>query len=199
MSYKITVYKDEDFRTSEWSGGTTTEMLIYPEGSVYKDKDFSWRISSATVELDESDFTPLLGVNRFITTLNGKLKLTHDYKEYIELESFEIYEFSGGIDTHSYGRVKDFNLMIANRGRGVLKSESIKGAFEYNFKNEHENPAFEVFYSYEGSFIFHIEDKEFNLDSNQLMIIELEANSEIKVEVKSKEEAYILHASLFED
>ena len=45
-----------DFRTSAWSGGTTTELFLYPEGGSYAARDFLFRISSATVDLEESDF-----------------------------------------------------------------------------------------------------------------------------------------------
>ena len=49
----------EDYVCSVWSDGTTTQLLIAPEGAHYAARDFLWRVSSATVELDESDFTPL--------------------------------------------------------------------------------------------------------------------------------------------
>lgn len=41
----------EDYVTTTWSGGTTTQLAIAPEGAVYADRDFLWRLSSAGVEL----------------------------------------------------------------------------------------------------------------------------------------------------
>ena len=41
-----------DFVTTEWSGGTTTQLAISPERAAYGDREFLWRLSSATVELD---------------------------------------------------------------------------------------------------------------------------------------------------
>ena len=67
----------KDYKTSQWSGGTTTELLIWPEGADYAKREFQVRISSATVELAESDFTPLQGVIRYITPLSGGFTLTH--------------------------------------------------------------------------------------------------------------------------
>ena len=61
--------------TTSWSGGTTTQLAIAPEGAVYGDRDFLWRISSATVELDHSDFTPLPDYHRFLAVLEGEIKL----------------------------------------------------------------------------------------------------------------------------
>ena len=49
----------KDMNTSYWSGGTTTEIFIMPEGASYKDRDFLFRISTARVEKPESDFTLL--------------------------------------------------------------------------------------------------------------------------------------------
>ena len=56
---------------SQWSGGTTTQLAIAPEGAVYADRDFLWRISSATVDLEESDFTALPDYVRLISVLDG--------------------------------------------------------------------------------------------------------------------------------
>ena len=62
-----------EYVTTSWSGGTTTQLAISPEGAVYADRDFLWRLSSATVELERSDFTPLPDYNRFLAVLDGKI------------------------------------------------------------------------------------------------------------------------------
>ena len=62
-----------DYRVSRWSGGTTTQLCIAPEGADYAHRDFLWRVSSATVELEASDFTMLPDYHRWITTLEGTL------------------------------------------------------------------------------------------------------------------------------
>ena len=64
-----------DYVTTQWSGGATTQLAIAPKGAVYADRDFLWRLSSATVELDESDFTPLPAYDRVISTLRGDMVL----------------------------------------------------------------------------------------------------------------------------
>ena len=61
--------------TTAWSGGTTTQLAIAPEEAVYAERDFLWRLSSAQVELEHSDFTPLPDYNRLISVLNWSLKL----------------------------------------------------------------------------------------------------------------------------
>lgn len=74
-----------DYVTTQWSGGATTQLAIAPKGAVYADRDFLWRLSSATVELDESDFTPLPAYDRVISTLRGYMVLAHNGGERLTL------------------------------------------------------------------------------------------------------------------
>ncbi len=104
---------ENDYKTSRWSGGTTTELFIWPEGADYGKREFSFRISSAVVELAESDFTPLAGVTRYITPLTGGFTLTHPGKPPVVMGPMaEPYRFSGEEDTHCVGCATDFNLML---------------------------------------------------------------------------------------
>ncbi|UTC66351.1 MULTISPECIES: HutD family protein [unclassified Treponema] len=146
---KITHYGEKDFKTSNWSGGTTTELFIYPREADYQKRNFLFRLSSATVDLDRSDFTPLPGFFRFISPLNGDLKISHDEKNFTKLKPYEVYAFEGGAKTVSMGRVRDFNLMVkegiqtevknfALNKNSVLKFSISKGEigwiFSYNAK-----------------------------------------------------------------
>ncbi|MGO1470900.1 MAG: HutD family protein, partial [Tissierella sp.] len=146
MKYNVNIIKKEDYKVSNWSGGKTTEMYIYPEDSDYKKRDFYFRISSASVELSESDFTKLEGVKRWITTLDGDLKLSHDYKSFINLKPFEIYEFKGDIETHSYGKVQDFNLMLANGAQGELENISLNKKKNIKISDGNNKYDFNIFY-----------------------------------------------------
>ena len=114
----------EDYVCSVWSGGTTTQLLIAPEGAHYAARDFLWRVSSATVELDESDFTPLPEYERLIATLQGGITLTHNGGAPICLRPYEVHAFSGGDRTHSTGRCTDFNLML-HRGQAEGSMEAV--------------------------------------------------------------------------
>ena len=110
-----------DYHTSRWSGGTTTELAIAPQGSVYGERDFLWRLSSATVELEESTFTPLADYDRILMTLKGGIQLSHNQGNWISLAEFEPHAFDGADETVSIGKVTDFNLMLRkDRCRGFL-------------------------------------------------------------------------------
>ncbi len=112
MEPRILKLGPADYRTSAWSGGTTTQLAIFPPEAVYADRDFLWRISSATVDLEASDFTPLPDYDRLICTLRGEITLTHNSEAPIRLRPYQIHAFSGADRTHSEGRCTDFNLML---------------------------------------------------------------------------------------
>ena len=120
MIQKLT---QDNYTVSAWSGGTTTQLAIWPPEAKYADRDFLWRISSATVDLEESDFTPLPDYDRLISTLEGEIELTHNGGAPLTLRPFEVHSFSGADATHSRGRCRDFNLML-RRGkvRGTMPS-----------------------------------------------------------------------------
>ena len=118
VKYSIKHKKRSEYNTSSWSGGTTTELGIGPEGSRYADREFLWRISSATVDLEESTFTALPDYDRIIMTLEGDIDLCHNGGEWIHLKAFETHAFDGGDDTVSRGKVIDFNLMTRKGAAG---------------------------------------------------------------------------------
>jgi environmental stress-induced protein Ves len=116
--------KQADYRVSSWSGGTTTQLAIWPPEAVYAERDFLWRISSATVELELSDFTPLPDYERLIATLEGEIVLTHNGGAPLTLRPWEVHAFSGADATRSVGRCRDFNLML-RRGRAEGRMEAL--------------------------------------------------------------------------
>lgn len=104
---------EQDYKVGLWSGGSTTELFIWPEGADYARREFTLRVSSARVDLEESDFTPLQGVTRYITPLSGGFTLTHPGVSPVVMGPMaEPYRFSGEIQTHCVGKATDFNLML---------------------------------------------------------------------------------------
>ena len=113
-----------DYVTTQWSGGATTQLAIAPEGAVYADRAFLWRISSATVTVKESDFTPLPDYHRLISVLRGEMTLSHNGGESLTLHPYDVHAFEGGDDTHSWGQCTDFNLML-RRGQADGAMETL--------------------------------------------------------------------------
>ena len=66
----------KDSKASIWSGGLTYEYMIYPETANYTNRDFVFRISSATIEKVPSEFTKFKGYHRYLVMLDN-LSLIH--------------------------------------------------------------------------------------------------------------------------
>ncbi|TGA99805.1 hypothetical protein E4665_02330 [Sporolactobacillus shoreae] len=98
--------------TSSWGGGETTEIFIYPENGSYAKRQFSFRISSATVTQNESLFSDLPGFDRYLMPLSNAITLLHDGQAEEKLAPFELAAFDGGLRTKSLGQCRDFNLMM---------------------------------------------------------------------------------------
>ena len=103
---------EEDYVTTNWSGGTTTQLAIEPQESVYANRDFLWRFSSAKVILEHSDFTPLPDYNRLIATVKGGLDMKVGDEARFSLAPYQIYSFDGAVSVESWGCCTDFNLML---------------------------------------------------------------------------------------
>ena len=134
----------EDIKTKRWSGGTTSEIAIYPYDAVYADREFIWRLSSAVIEDEESDFTPLDGFQRFLTLREGELELRHDDGEWYRLKPGDVAGFDGGHHTQSRGKVTDFNLMLKKgKAKGHMVSAALKAgtAFKLNAGESDETSA----------------------------------------------------------
>lgn len=71
---KFKVLNKLNYKKTNWSGGDTTELYIYPEDSRYQKRDFLFRLSSATVNLEKSAFTKLDGVSRKLMLLSGEIE-----------------------------------------------------------------------------------------------------------------------------
>ena len=122
---KIEYYTRDNFHTSTWKGGKTTELFILPERASYKERNFIARLSSATIETSSSEFTMLNGIKRFITPITHPFLLESNIKKTFLLKPFEVYEFSGDEKTCSYGMSQDFNLMIDSK-KAVAWMKAIK-------------------------------------------------------------------------
>ncbi|OJV65967.1 MAG: hypothetical protein BGO41_08520 [Clostridiales bacterium 38-18] len=123
---KWDIIEKSHYNTSTWAHGTTTQLYIYPENGDYTKREFEWRISSATVDAEETTFTALYGVKRWIMPIDAALHLEHKYQEKalysITLNPYEAHCFRGDWDTGSKGKAKDFNLMMRENTFGLLKS-----------------------------------------------------------------------------
>jgi environmental stress-induced protein Ves len=130
------IISSDNFERNQWAGGTTTQLFIYPLQAEYKKRNFSFRISTATVELETSQFTKLPGISRKLMVLEGKMKLVHENQYTKELTKFEVDSFNGDWNTTSQGKCTDFNLMTIGKSQGELAALRIEKnkQIEYDVK-----------------------------------------------------------------
>jgi uncharacterized protein len=153
---RIEIMRSNELESSQWSGGTTSQLLIYPENAKYQDRDFLWRLSSASVEVDESVFTSLPGISRILMVIDGELRIEHEGHHSINLSSFQQDSFMGDWSTKSFGRVTDFNLMMANGCSGRVDAIFINecqnvDVTSYDVKEEYDQIS-KIFYAVNGDF-----------------------------------------------
>lgn len=111
-----------DQRSQAWSGGSTTEMAIFPPDSDYASRNFGWRVSAATIDVEDSVFTPLPGIWRTLVVIEGHILLDHEGHHRASLRPFQQDSFSGSWSTKSSGRGRDFNVMVSAPYRAEIKA-----------------------------------------------------------------------------
>lgn len=109
------ILTETDFLITDWTGGTTTQLFISPQGTTLSERNFDWRISSALVETETSDFTIFDGYERILIPLKGKLEMEHQTPNGViqqNVSEFQLARFSGSWPTKAKGKLTDFNLIF---------------------------------------------------------------------------------------
>lgn len=166
----IDIYKSENFKTNKWSGGSTTELYIHPPTANYAAGNFNFRISSAIVEIEKSDFTILPGVSRQLMVLKGSIKLSHKNQHEIQLNKREIDCFDGSWETSAVGTCVDFNLMTKGNTEGRISSVCVYADKSLNFQLD-ATCEFIIFYACEGNMKSHFGLEKRSLNQGELMVI----------------------------
>lgn len=113
---EIDILGKDDFLCSTWAGGSSSQLYISPQKASYPEKNFDLRLSSALIELPESEFTPLPGYQRYIAMLEGQIAIFHNDQAAVKLSPYELHPFSGAWQTRSKSLAlvpcRDFNLML---------------------------------------------------------------------------------------
>lgn len=98
---------------STWKGGKTTQLCIVPENASLQERNFDLRISSATIDLESSEFSDFRGYRRYLMKLEGDITLLIDDKTII-IKRDEAFEFMGDEKVISISKEpsRDFNVII---------------------------------------------------------------------------------------
>lgn len=131
---------------STWKGGKTEQLCIVPEDASLQERNFDLRISSATIDLERSEFSDFTGYRRYLMKLEGDIRLLIDDKSII-IRDDEAFEFMGDEKVISISKEpsRDFNVIIKKDKKADI---SIK-----------EN---EKFNTNKGEYIFSLEKAKIN-------------------------------------
>lgn len=168
---KYSVINPEDFETINWAGGTSTQLFIYPTTADYKKRNFDFRISTAKVEIEKSDFTSLPGVSRHLMILDGEIIVNHEDQYSKHLKPFDTDHFKGDWNTSSIGKCTDFNLMTRNNYNGELSSICLNQNESKNLLVQ-EEWTFLFLYVNKGEFYCELGSKKFTICNKNLLYIQ---------------------------
>jgi environmental stress-induced protein Ves len=168
MNFEIK--KAADFNTINWSGGTSTQLFIYPPTSDYQRRDFAFRLSTATVEVEESDFTSLPGISRKLMILDGAIEIIHENHYSKKLGKFDTDSFEGDWKTSSVGKCIDFNLMTRGTTTGEISALSIEKNQALNISIDGKAD-FLILYVFSGEITLHENNETHQLQQGNLLVI----------------------------
>lgn len=195
MEYRI--YRETDYVKSGWTGGTTCQLAIFPENAKYLDRNFIWRLSSSVCEKEETVFSKLPDYDRVLMVLSGNVVLAHQDVRVSRLGELEQDRFDGAYLTKSFGRITDYNLMVAKGNKGFLdvitpEAESCEPAREVY-------PDYEIytcaFYCRSGFAAVTVNGDTRMLSQGEQMVISSRQDEELKISVMG--EGTLIRAQIF--
>jgi len=166
----FTIIPAKDFNTTNWSGGTSTQLYIYPLTADYKDRTFDFRLSTAKVDVEKSEFTPLPGVSRKIMILNGQIDISHKNHYDKQLKRLDVDEFEGDWQTTSVGICTDFNLMTTGKTKGDLSALVLKENQKLDYPIEKEYSDLFI-YLFSGKISFDMDHECHILNQGELLVL----------------------------
>ncbi len=191
MEYKIIA--SENFKPTNWSGGTTTELFIFPSTTNYQQRNFLFRLSTATVETEKSDFTPLAGISRKLMVLAGQININHQDHHTKQLNKFEVDAFEGDWKTSSIGKCTDFNLMTIGKTTGELTAIFIEKEKQVNY-NMNNNCDWFIVYIYSGKVSIDLNNKKTIINKGDLLVFNKPTIRNL--EIKSTENSELVFSKI---
>lgn len=158
----ISLLPKKNSKASIWSGGLTYEYMIYPKTASYTDRDFVFRISSATIEEIPSAFTKFKGYFRYLVMLDNSLHIEVNKEKKI-YKKYEIMEFNSDDEVTSYTKGIDFNWMVSEK----IRHHKLK----ITKSNENYNAEIIILFSLDTT-VIKINEKPYDLKPYDLLVIE---------------------------
>ena len=182
---KTTLLKSGQFQRNVWSGGTTVELFVFPPEASYARRDFRFRLSSATVETETSEFTSLPGISRKLMLLSGNLTVHHEGHHSRTLKKFGVDQFEGDWKTSSIGQCTDFNLMTSGNTRGNMSGMELQKGESHLISPDPESD-WQFVYIFSGNLDVLLPDGIVSLSTGDLLVNPQPSIMEIKATEKTE-------------
>lgn len=167
----VTLLRAKDFQVSDWSGGKTKQLYLSPPTGHYGKRDFDYRLSTATVELTESQFSDLSGFHRILMSLDHTLHLHNaSRQEETVLAPFTPYVFEGSDSITSRGTCTDFNLIYSDHYQGQMIAIS-------NEQELSRDEEIQFIYALGDLTVTGTDLPALNLEADELLIVEQETQA----------------------
>lgn len=121
----IQIIHQASYKTTQWSGGVTREICIFPTTASLAERNFDVRISSAVIDTPESNFSDFTGYRRYLMPLSGEIVL---YPNASELQSAAA---SGAMDEEKAVKLSATDLFEFD-GAQPMRSRNTPGAVDLN-------------------------------------------------------------------
>lgn len=196
---KYSLYRQENYTTSQWMGGKTTELAIYPKTSRYLDRNFIWRLSSATIEVDESDFSKLPDYDRVLMVLEGEVVLSYEGERVARLKELEQDRFDGAWKTKSFGKITDYNLMVRKGCEGYLDLINPEAENKVHTSTEEtgKDLTTHALYCKDGYVVITLNGETNMVKAGELFVIEGEKDEKVSYSLMG--EGTVIRAQIFHD
>ncbi|TDO72731.1 environmental stress-induced protein Ves [Flavobacterium chryseum] len=136
--------------------------MIYPRTASYPDRNFVFRISSATIEEIPSEFTKFKGYFRYLVMPDNSLHIEVNKEKKI-YKKYEIMEFNSDDEVTSYTKGIDFNWMVSEK----IRHHKLK----ITKSNENYNAEIIIIFSLDTT-VIKINEKPYDLKPYDLLVIE---------------------------
>lgn len=176
MNYSIRLIKSTCYTPTYWSGGMASELITYPDGSSFADRNFLWRIGCAKIDVDTSTFSSLPDIKRHLMVTDGEMTLSHQDRYSKLLKPFNQDFFMGDWTTTTKGRCSVLNLMTRGNYDGILTHINIMNETTSHLKFTHPENSILIavcIYPLNGNVTIHIDNNHFDINKCDLLYIDI--------------------------
>ncbi|WP_281164583.1 HutD family protein [Liquorilactobacillus sicerae] len=176
---KIILRKHNSYVRQSWLGGETTEVYLYPEDGDYQQRNFAFRFSYATIEIEKSTFSNLNGFKRILIPTKDEITLINNLRSF-KIKKNQPYFFAGSDQVQSLGVSEDINLIYRPEWQAQMKLISLPAKFKFDVE-------IVGVFALKGNSKVSLNDNEFQLREKDCLIIQNSDHQKLQFKVDNKE------------